>query len=102
MADEKKSIIEVGKEWDRAPAHHCPHCRQELHLMLDAWKPDITQVIRSNCPKCGGEIYAGLFIVSDVSLRKVLEVIQTVIEQFEKAKGQVVTIDNPGGGRIIH
>lgn len=96
------SGIEIGKEFDQSPPHKCGHCKRELHLVIDAWKPDITKVIRSNCPHCGGEIYAGLFIVSDISLRGVLDTIQGVVKAFTDAKGNVIEVDNPDGGRIIH
>jgi hypothetical protein len=93
-------VIEIGKEYDRAPSSTCPHCKKDLHLMLDAWKPDIVKIIKSNCPHCGGEIFASLLILTAKTQRGIVHGVQSVIEYFQKM-GNVNLIDNPTGKRII-
>ena len=85
--------FEVGEDRSRAPANLCPHCKGELHLIIDAFKPEITKVVRSNCPHCGGEIYAAIMIITDVSMHKVINSIQAVLDMFNPQL--ITTVDNP-------
>ena len=85
--------IEVVKDYESAPANLCPHCKKELHLILDAFKPEITKVVRSNCPHCGGEIFAAIMILTDTTQRGIAGSIQAVLDMFNPAL--VKTVDNP-------
>jgi len=93
-------VIELGKDFDQSPPTICPYCKKELHLVIDAWKPDITKIVRSNCVHCGGEIYAGLFIITDKNMRNLLNSIQAIIDLFASARASVRTVDNKGGNLI--
>lgn len=85
--------IEIINEFDQSPASICPHCKKELHLVIDAFRPDIAKIVRSNCVHCGGVIFAGLFIITDKSMRHLLDNIQAVINLFNKSKANVTTVD---------
>lgn len=86
--------IEIGRDYDSTPAVICPYCKGELHLVIDAFKPDFTQIVRSNCVHCGGEIYAGLLIVTEKSLKSINAVIQAIVSWFAKEKTKLITPDN--------
>jgi len=92
--------IEIINEFDQSPPNICPHCKKELHLVIDAFRPDITKIVRSNCVHCGGEIFAGLFIITDKSMRHLLENIQAVINLFNESNANVTTVDNPANPTI--
>ncbi len=85
--------IEVGRDYSKAPENLCPHCKQPLHLLIDAFKPEITKVVRSNCPHCGKEIFAAVMIITDVTHRGILSAIQSVLDMFNPQL--VTTVDNP-------
>jgi hypothetical protein len=79
---EKSSGMSVGKTLDKGPPVLCPHCKGVLHLMIDGFKPDITQIARSNCPHCKGEIYACLLILTDVTMAGVISSAQSITSLF--------------------
>lgn len=85
--------IEVGRDYSKAPANLCPHCGQELHLIIDAFKPEITKVVQSNCPHCGKEIFAAVMIITHPTHRGILETIQSVLDLFNPKL--IKTVDNP-------
>ncbi len=87
------SDFEVGRDYSKAPANLCPHCKQELHLVIDAFKPEITKVVRSNCPHCNQEIFAAVMIITDVTHRGILNSIQAVLDMFNPQL--ITTVDNP-------
>ena len=93
--------IELGRDFEQSPPTICPHCKKELHLIIDAWKPDITKIVRSNCVHCRGEFYAGLFIITDTNMRNILNSIQAVIDLFKQGGGNVSEVDNPQGWGLI-
>lgn len=90
--------IELGQDYNRAPANLCPYCKKPLHLILDAFKPEITKIVRSNCPYCGGEIYAAIMIITDRTQHALINDIQAILDMFNPQL--ITTIDNPqkGGG----
>lgn len=71
--------IIVGEDLSKGPKARCPHCEKPLTLMLDAFKPDITKIVRSLCPYCSKEIYAGLMILVHPNLNGLLEALKQVI-----------------------
>lgn len=85
------NLIELGRDHNVAPKNLCPYCDKELHLMIDAFKPEITKIVRSNCPSCGGEIFAMLVIVTDKTHKGILGALQSILDLFNPAK--TVTID---------
>lgn len=85
--------IEVGKDYSQSPPNLCPYCNQELHLIIDQFKPEITKVVRSNCPHCGGEIFAAVMIITTRTHRDILNAVQSVCDLFNPKK--VTTVDNP-------
>jgi len=94
-----ESGIEVVRDYDVTPKNVCPHCGQELHLMIDAFKPEITKIVRSNCPHCGAEIFAMLVIVTEKTHHGILRALQGILDLFNPNK--TTTIDNPSTPGII-
>jgi len=92
--EEKSSGIEVGKNYEKTPEILCPHCGGLLHLRIDGFKPDITQIVKSNCTNCGGEIYACLLIVTDVTMRGVVGAAQEIAKLFREEKKRIITPAN--------
>lgn len=92
--------IEVIGDAARAPDMICPYCKQPVKLTIEAFVPDITKVVRSNCPRCGGEIFAAVLVMANTNLRALLSQIQSVIEFHQKSGANVATLDNPGKGAI--
>lgn len=95
MADQIKtgelgSLIELGNDYDVAPKNLCPYCSRELHLTIDAFKPEITKVVRSNCPYCGGEIFALLVIVTDKTHKGILGALQGILNLFNPEKTSLI------------
>ena len=90
----KRSDIQLGKDLDAAPPTRCPRCSKELHMMIDAWKPDITKIVRTNCPFCGVEMYAALMIVIDTSLQGVVGAVAAVANLFNPKN--VTLVDSSG------
>ena len=90
MNDLKGSGIEMGKDYEHSPEILCPHCSGILHLMIDGFKPDITKIVRSNCPHCRGEIYACLLIITDKTMQGVVSSAQAVINAFDEVKRKII------------
>lgn len=78
--------IEILRDHNVTPKNLCPHCSKELHLLIDAFKPEITKIVQSNCPHCGGEIYAMLVIITDQTHRGILGALQAILDLFNPAK----------------
>ncbi len=85
--------IELGEDFTRGPVNLCPFCKQELHLVIDAFKPEITKIVSSNCPHCGGKIFAAVMIILDVTQNGLANSIQAVLNMFNPA--MTTTVDNP-------
>jgi predicted RNA-binding Zn-ribbon protein involved in translation (DUF1610 family) len=62
------------------PRAICPNCKKVLLVDLDLYKRDITKIIESKCPACGGVIYTGLLIVSNNRLDKLGRHIQQIVQ----------------------
>jgi len=91
MSEEiKGSDVEVGKDYEKTPPVVCPHCKGVLHLMIDGFKPDITQIARSNCTHCGGEIYACLLILTDITLKGVISSAQSITALFAEEQKKMI------------
>ena len=88
-----EGIVEVGRDYSMTPKNKCPHCGDELHLVIDAFKPEITKVVHSKCPHCGGDIYAAVMLILDKDHRQLLDAINACIQLFKP--DNVTTIDNP-------
>jgi len=86
-----ENIIEVGKDYNQAPKNLCPYCKEDLHLILDAFQPEITKVVRSNCPHCGGEIFAAIMIITTKDHKGILGAIQAILNMFNPE--MVTTVD---------
>jgi len=86
-------VIEIIKDHDKGPPVICGHCKKELHILLDAFKPDVTKIVRSNCTYCGAEIYAGLLILAHTNLHGLIAAIQQIVNMADPDKLKL--IDNP-------
>jgi len=89
-------IIEVGRDYGLAPKNICPHCERELHLMIDAFKPEITKIVSSNCPHCNGEIFAAVMIITTKTHQEILNAVQSVLNMFNP--NRVVEVKDEGAG----
>jgi hypothetical protein len=65
---------------DKRPRIICPHCREHILIDLEAFKKDISQIMRDNCVKCRGEIFVGVLIMANSNLPALASEIQTVID----------------------
>lgn len=91
---------EVVDDRSRAPDLVCPYCKAPNRLTIDAFMPDVTKVVRSNCPACGGEIYAAVLVMANTNLNALLSQIQAVIDLHQQFGANVATMDNPGAGIV--
>jgi hypothetical protein len=87
---EQGSNIEVGEDYDKAPPVICPHCKGILHLNIDGFRPDITQIAHSKCTHCGGEIYACLLILTDLTLQGVISSAQHITALFAEEQKKII------------
>lgn len=90
--------ITVEKDYEKSPAIFCPHCKKELHLTLEGFKPDITKIVKSNCVHCGGVIFAGLMLITDISLQNLVGVVANISKLFDKEMVKFVD----GSGKSLH
>lgn len=91
MTDELKSSgIEMGEDYEVSPEILCPHCSGILHLRLDGFKPDITKIVKSNCTHCGGEIYACLLILTDITMNGVVNSAAAITNLFREEKRKII------------
>lgn len=86
-------VIEVGEDFSKGPRNLCPYCKNDLHLVIDAFKPEITKIVSSNCPHCGGRVYAAVMIILDVTQNGIVNSIQAVLNMFNPEL--TITVDNP-------
>ena len=89
-------IIEVGEDRAAKPSM-CPHCKKALHMTVEAWLKTSSEVIRSNCPYCNGEVYAAMMIITDVSLKALMQNVIAVTELFRPENRHL--INNPVKGQ---
>lgn len=75
-------LIQINQE-AKPPLIICPHCKQEILIDIIPFSKDVSKILRDNCVKCGGEINVGIFILSDVSMRGLLNNIAVVIQSLE-------------------
>lgn len=87
---------EVVGDRSRAPDLICPYCKAPNRLTIEAFMPDVTKIVRSNCPSCGGLIFAAVIVMANVNLNALLAQIQAVIELHKTFGANVATMDNPG------
>jgi Zn-finger nucleic acid-binding protein len=73
------NLIEVGQE-SKPPLMICPYCQSEIRIDITIFSNDVTKIFRDNCPKCGGEIFVGIFIIGHRNLDSLLTVIRKVID----------------------
>lgn len=91
-------VIEIGKDYSKTPPIKCPYCNKELHMLVDAFKPDITKIVKSNCPHCGGKIFASLMIVTAVQLQQLVSIIADISSLFVDKNVNFVD----GDGKSLH
>jgi predicted RNA-binding Zn-ribbon protein involved in translation (DUF1610 family) len=81
----KSSGIILGE--DNRPKVVCPHCRQIIIMDIKLFLDDVSKVVESSCPKCGGKLYTALLIMTNSNLnhlRKMIEMCITVINPGNK------------------
>jgi hypothetical protein len=52
-------VMDNGKQ----PQSKCPHCKQVILLNLDHWKKDMSKIVESKCPLCGGQLFTALLVL---------------------------------------
>lgn len=57
----------------------CPHCHDLIQVELVKFK-DINKVLKDKCPKCGGENFIAVLILSDKNIDRLNKNIQTIAE----------------------
>lgn len=77
-------LITLEREEDK-PRAICPHCKQVIYVDIDSWKRDITKIKKDRCPKCHGEIIAGLLIILDVAMPRFLNTLRAIMEVASRA-----------------
>lgn len=63
---------------DTAPKIVCPHCKELIYIHLSAYSQDVTKIFEDKCPKCRGNIFTCLFILSDRNMKNLLQAIKAV------------------------
>jgi DNA-directed RNA polymerase subunit RPC12/RpoP len=86
--------IEMGQDYTTTPAIICPHCSFELHILIDGFKPDITKIVKSKCPSCGGEIFACLLILTDITMRGVVDSANVIKGMFAPKNVKIINPSN--------
>jgi len=81
----KSSGIVLGE--DNRPKVICSHCHQVIVMNVKLFLDDVSKVVESSCPKCGGKLYTALLIMTNSNLnhlRKMIEMCITVINPGDK------------------
>lgn len=79
------ALIEV-LENKTAPQTKCPHCTKVMFLDLRIFERDVSKIVKSKCPFCGGEIFTGLLILVHPQLRGLAQTIANIVELIDKNK----------------
>ncbi|KKM79613.1 hypothetical protein LCGC14_1348110 [marine sediment metagenome] len=53
----------VVKENKRAPQGICPHCKRTLLLSLASFQEDMSSIMQTKCPLCGGDIFTACLVL---------------------------------------
>lgn len=94
--------IKIGKDYSKAPPVLCPHCKKELHLMLDEWRDDQVKIVKANCPYCNGEIFSSIQILMAGNLRDLNTLLQSIQEALPEKNLNLIDNPNmPKGSKII-
>lgn len=77
----KTPNITLGE--DNRPKSICPHCKDIMIMDIMPFKDNISLIMQDNCPRCGGNIFVGLLILSNSSLKGLYSSIQIVIDAID-------------------
>lgn len=77
-------LIQIQKE-EVKPRVVCGHCKQEILIDIMPFSKDCTQILKDNCPKCNGELFVGILILSQTNMNGLLACIETVIRALDPA-----------------
>lgn len=68
---------------DKTPRIICQHCKQQIPIDISAFAKDCTKILRDSCPKCKGEIFVGILILSHKSHYNLLQSIKLVVNNLQ-------------------
>lgn len=71
-------LIKITREED-APKVVCPHCKAIIEMDITKFKNRVSEIMKSNCPTCAGEIYIGVLILCHPSLQGIAGSISAVM-----------------------
>jgi hypothetical protein len=74
----------------RAPQSICPHCKDVLYLDLSLFERDVSKIVQSNCPKCNGQIFTALLILTHPQIQGLAHTIANIVEQIDADKQRLL------------
>jgi formate dehydrogenase maturation protein FdhE len=74
----------------RAPQSICPHCKDVLYLDLNIFERDVSKIVQSNCPKCNGQIFTALLILTHPQIQGLAHTIASIVEQIDEDKRRLL------------
>ena len=78
-----KLITITRDENEKRPRIVCPHCKEIILMDIRPFEKDVSKLMQSNCPKCGGLIFVGLLILAHPDLKGLVSCIQLVVETID-------------------
>lgn len=82
-------VVEAFNQNDQ-PRQICPHCKKIFLIDITPWKNNVTQILKTNCTKCGGQVFVGMLLLSSADLRNLVGNIQSVVDLFNKGQANVL------------
>ena len=83
--------VDVIGDVKKKPQTVCPHCKRFILMTLNAWEEDVSRIVEDKCPYCGGVIVAGLLILCDGDIKRLMGQIQAIIDLFRNSGANVVS-----------
>jgi len=72
-------LIQIMREEDK-PKVVCPHCNATMEVAPELFKGRISEILKSNCPYCNGEIFVAVLMLCHPSLEGVSQSVLQVME----------------------
>jgi len=57
----------------------CPHCKRKMMFNLGMFKNNISKIVESKCPYCGGKIFSCIVLFSNTNLNLLLNNLKGLI-----------------------